>query len=112
MKIAILGYGGRGKNYAQILQRKYKKQAQIVAVIETNEQKLNIAKKSHNLPDEMCFSSYDDFLKKDVLADWLFVCTQDSDHFAQTVAGIKKGYNNAGKSRNIKKIISQLFNSN
>ena len=34
MKIAILGYGGRGKNYAQILQRKYKKQAQIVAVIE------------------------------------------------------------------------------
>lgn len=93
MKIAILGYGGRGKNYAQILQRKYKKQAQIVAVIETNEQKLNIAKKSHNLPDETCFSSYDDFLKKDVLADWLFVCTQDSDHFAQTVAGIKKGYN-------------------
>ncbi len=41
----------------------------------------------------MCFSSYDDFLKKVVLADWLFVSTQDSDHFVQTVAGLKKGYN-------------------
>lgn len=93
MKIAILGYGGRGKNYAQILQRKYKKQVQIVAVIECNEQKLAIAKKTHSLPDEMCFDDYDKFLKSNPAADWLFVCTQDCDHFAQTIAALKKGYN-------------------
>lgn len=93
MDIAILGYGGRGKNYAQILERKYKKQARIVAVIETNPSKLAIAKKSHNLDDGQCFCDYKEFLKQGVLADWLFICTQDSDHFAQTIAGLKKGYN-------------------
>lgn len=93
MKIAILGYGGRGKNYAQILKRKYSKQAKIVAVIECNPQKLAIAKKEHALSDDACFSDFDEFLKQNVPADWLFVCTQDCDHFKHTIAALKKGYN-------------------
>ena len=43
MKIAIIGYGGRGRLYSSILKDK---EAEIVAICDCDKEKLNLAKKN------------------------------------------------------------------
>lgn len=91
-KISILGYGGRGFNYAKLC-KSMKSDYEIVAVVDHSREKLDLAKSTHNLPDKQLFISLDDFLSKSKAADWVFVCTQDKDHIEHSVKLLKKGYN-------------------
>lgn len=93
IKIAILGYGGRGKNYASCLRMRFSKQSSVVAIIDSNPDKLAVAAKLEKLGSDKLFSDYDKFLAANVQADWLFICTQDKDHFEHTIKGIESGYN-------------------
>lgn len=92
MKVAILGYGGRGRNYANILHHLYRKQVQITAVIDTNTEKLANAQRELKLAPSQCYTDYKDFLAAGKMADWLLICTQDSDHYAHTMAALDAGY--------------------
>lgn len=93
VRVAILGYGGRGRIYAMILRFLQKRKAKLVAVIDNNPDKLALAKRDTKTLDDGClYSDYAEFLKKDKCADWLFVCTQDSYHFTHTMAALEKGY--------------------
>ena len=93
LKIAILGYGGRGRIYSLILRFLQKRKAQLVAVIDSNPDKLRLAKKDNRtLDDAHLYSDYRAFLAADKCADWLFVCTQDADHYEHTMAALDKGY--------------------
>lgn len=91
-KIAILGYGGRGKNYANILRMEFRSKAKIVAVIDNIAAKREVAKKELHLSDDMIFSSLDEFLKKEKCADWLLICTQDCDHYEHAMKAMDAGY--------------------
>lgn len=93
LKIAILGYGGRGKNYSNIIRHSLSNKAKVEYVIDSNEDKLNVAKKLEKLDDNNVYSDYDKFLSDKVEIDWLFICTQDKDHFVHTIKGIEQGYN-------------------
>lgn len=90
--VAILGYGGRGRMYALLLRMFHKKQAKVVAVIDHDINKLQLARKENKLSDSALYDNYDKFIAGDKVADWLFVCTQDSDHYAHTIPALKKRY--------------------
>lgn len=91
-KIAILGYGGRGYNYAKICSR-MTTDYEVVAVIDNSNDKLELARRMSKLNDSQLFSSLDSFLESPKIAEWLFVCTQDKDHKEHTIKALKKGYN-------------------
>lgn len=90
MKIAIIGYGGRGRLYSDIL--KNNKDAEICAICDCDEEKLSLAKKELGVCDSVLFASEEKFFLQEKLADILFVCTQDELHFGHAIKGLEKGY--------------------
>ena len=56
--VAILGYGGRGRMYALLLRLFHRKQARVVAVIDNDVNKLQLAQKENKLPDNCLYDSY------------------------------------------------------
>lgn len=93
VNVAILGYGGRGKNYAEIIKWNFRKKAIVTDVIDNSLDKLAVAKNRCNLTDEHIHLDFDEYLSKNLPADWLFICTQDNDHYEHTIKAIDKGYN-------------------
>jgi len=75
-KVAILGYGGRGKHYAGLCATKGNmKDFEIVAVIDTSPEKCQIAQQSLKLADSQIFSCIEDFIAAPKVADIMFICT-------------------------------------
>lgn len=91
-KIAILGYGGRGRHYARMCSH-MKNDYELMAVIDNSQDKLKTAKADTSLSDAQLFSSLEAFLAAPKVADWLFVCTQDADHHAHAISALNGGYN-------------------
>lgn len=90
--VAIVGLGARGYHtYAQY-QKTHPDRMQIVAIADTDKTKLELVKNEFNVKEEMCFSSANELLEKDRLADVIFITTQDNDHYEQTLKAISKGY--------------------
>lgn len=94
VKIAVLGYGGRGKIYAFLSRNlpQVKGKVKVVAVIDNNPEKLAQAKKVNKLDDDQVFLDYDEFLKSERKADVLFICTQDKQHYEHTMKALDAGY--------------------
>lgn len=90
MKIAIIGYGGRGRLYSDIL--KNNQEAEIIAICDCDKDKLTLAKKELGMQDNALYASENDFFAQDKMADILFVCTQDELHFGHAIKGLEKGY--------------------
>ncbi len=88
-KIVVFGYGARGQIYA-LFAKKYSEKFKLVAVIENNEERIELAKKTHEgVP---VFSDYKDFLKEKICADVVAVATQDDQHKEHAVAMMEAGY--------------------
>ncbi len=92
LKVAIIGYGNRGKLFADIIRTTPTLVGKVVAVVETREVRRREAKLQTGLPDEMIFSNLDDFLKQGKIADAAFVMTMDKDHIHQVIPLMKAGY--------------------
>jgi len=90
--VAILGAGARGRNAYGLKFSKFPDDIKVVAVADLDAEKLRICGDDHNIPENMRFTSGEEMLKQPKLADVLFVCTQDRDHFGHTMAGLEKGY--------------------
>ncbi len=89
MKVAIIGYGGRGNNYGIILRRK---NIEICAVCDIDENKLKLAQKDLDVPSEGLYNNEDEFFAKGKIADILLVCTQDNLHKRHAIKGLQAGY--------------------
>ena len=70
-KIVILGYGQRGKIYADYALRCFE-EFTVVAIIENNPERRKVAASRHDCP---VFSDYKDFLKAEIQADIVAVAT-------------------------------------
>ena len=88
-KIAILGFGARGKGYACFAKNNPDK-FEVVAIIENDENRLNIAKKDY--PNAKPYSDYKDFLRDKISADIVAICTQDDQHKEHAIAMMTAGY--------------------
>ena len=89
MRVAIIGYGGRGMLYAEILKEKG---VEISAVCDVNKAKLALAQKRLELADGALYAEEETFFRKGKLADLLIVSTQDQLHLRHAVKGLDLGY--------------------
>ena len=90
MKLALIGAGQRGMIYARYAHEK--STSQIVAVVDTNEEKRNAAVVEFGIPEDMVFDNVDAFFKQGKIADAVILATMDRDHFGHVMPAIDLGY--------------------
>ena len=91
-KVIAIGCGGRGKTYTDVMADHFSDDFEVVAVAEPVDDRRNYMKQKHNLPDDMCFSTWEPLLKLPKFADIAVIATMDRDHYAPAMAAIEKGY--------------------
>lgn len=92
IKIALAGLGNRGKEVYAKAAKVYPEDIEIVAAADLDPEKLSQAAQEYNIPKEHCFSSVEDMLKADKLADAMFITTQDRQHVGHAIPALRKGY--------------------
>lgn len=92
IKLAILGLGGRGQLYADIIKNRCAKNVEVVAVCDILPDKQKLAVEKYGLPPSMVFSDYKAMFSRGKIADALIVSTQDADHYKHTMAALDAGY--------------------
>ncbi|MEK4978380.1 Gfo/Idh/MocA family protein [Bacillus sp. FSL K6-6540] len=91
VKVALIGAGLRGINYMDYaLQHPH--EMEVVAVAEPNRQRREQFQVRHGLKDAACFENWNDFFTAPKVADAVFICTQDKQHFEPTMRALAAGY--------------------
>ena len=90
MKLALVGAGQRGMIYAEYAFNS--KRADIVAVIEPNDERRTIAAAKFNIPIDKQFTSVHDFYKLGKICDAIIITTMDRDHYEQAMNALELGY--------------------
>ncbi|EGG32129.1 Gfo/Idh/MocA family protein [Paenibacillus sp. HGF5] len=91
VKVALIGAGLRGINYLEYaLQHPH--ELEVVAVAEPNRQRREQFQARHGLEDAACFENWNDFFTAPKVADAVFICTQDKQHFEPTMRALEAGY--------------------
>ena len=91
-KVLLIGAGGRGMGYTNIMANEFPNDFEVVAVAEPLDDRRNYIKSKHNIPDEFCFTTWEPLLALPKMADVALIATMDRDHFAPAMAAIEKGY--------------------
>ncbi len=89
--VAIAGLGSRGMGYAYnttLVEGRFK----IVAGADLIEKKRKMFAEEYNIPDDMVFNSAEEMLERERLADIMFICTLDRQHYHLAIAALNKGY--------------------
>ena len=92
-KVILIGAGGRGMGYTNIMAREFSESFEVVAVAEPLDDRRNYIKSMHNVPEELCFPTWEPLLALPKMADVALIATMDRDHYAPAMAAIEKGYN-------------------
>ena len=92
IKIIVVGAGGRGKDYTDIMAR-FPEKFQVVGVAEPIESRREYMRTKHNIPAENCFDTWEKILEKPKFADAAIISIMDRMHFAPAMEAIRKGYN-------------------
>lgn len=92
VKVAIVGLGNRGKDAYAPTAKLYGDQMEIVAVADVIPERVAAAAAEYHVSEDMCFSSAEELLKREKLADAMFLCTQDRQHVRQAIPALRKGY--------------------
>ncbi|WP_343246361.1 Gfo/Idh/MocA family oxidoreductase [Diplocloster hominis] len=91
IKVAIIGVGARGMHYARCCQE-FSDQVEVTAIADLIPERLRELSEELHLPENRCFASGEELLEQDRLADIMFICTQDRQHFIPAVRAMEKGY--------------------
>ena len=91
LKVAVLGLGGRGRNYGTHLANT--KGVEIVSVCDQYQAKIDNVKKKWGVPDEGCFTDDKKFFAQGKVADVMVIATQDRDHYGHAMQALDLGYN-------------------
>jgi predicted dehydrogenase len=89
--VAILGAGGRGTLFAQII-RDLNHLGKVVAVAEQRDAYRERLAREHGLPREAVFTDWKEFVKQPKMCDAVIVATMDREHVEPAVACLDKGY--------------------
>lgn len=90
--VILIGAGLRGTGYSR-LGKAMKDGIRVVAVAEPIKERRENIQKMFDIPDELCFESWEGLIAKGKIADAAIVATMDRDHFAPALAAIRAGYN-------------------
>ncbi|MBQ7097413.1 MAG: Gfo/Idh/MocA family oxidoreductase [Clostridia bacterium] len=91
LSLILIGGGDRGSCYLKSLHKTPEK-FKLVAVAEPVKEKREYFRDLYNVPDEMCFESYEELLALPKMADVAMICTQDKMHFDPAMKAIEKKY--------------------
>lgn len=90
--VALAGLGSRGKDvYAQAA-KLYPDKMEIVAIADIDPVKVKMVAEEFGIPEDRCYTSAEEMLKEDKLADVMFITTQDRQHVGHAIPALKKGY--------------------
>ncbi|MCI8351594.1 MAG: Gfo/Idh/MocA family oxidoreductase [Oscillospiraceae bacterium] len=90
--VAIAGLGSRGKDTYAPLAKKFPDKMKITAIADIVPEKVAEVQRLYDVPAERCFSSAEEMLKQERLADVMFICTQDRQHVGHAIPALEKGY--------------------
>lgn len=91
LSLILIGCGDRGKcymDYLDICPGKFK----LLAVADPVRERRDYFKEKYNVPEELCFDSYEELLSKPKMADIAMICTQDKLHFDPAMMAIDQKY--------------------
>ena len=92
VSVALVGAGDRGKDRYGAYAREHGEDIEFIAVAEPNSLKREEFVKQHNILEENIFTSWEELLAKDKLADGIIIATQDDMHYEPTKLALEKGY--------------------
>lgn len=92
LTVAIAGLGSRGKDTYAKVQKRIPNKMKIVAIADIDEEKVKEVAKEYEVEQRFCFSSAEEMLSQEKLADVMFITTQDQQHVSQAILALKKGY--------------------
>lgn len=72
MKVALAGLGSRGKDTYAPTAKLFPDKMEIVAIADIDPAKVQEVAKEYHIPEEMCFSSAEELIAQDKLADIMF----------------------------------------
>lgn len=84
MTIAIAGLGSRGRDTYAKAATIYPDKMKIVAIADIDPEKVKLTAREYDIPESRCYTSAEDMLKEDKLADAMIIATQDRQHVEQT----------------------------
>lgn len=90
IKYVLIGYGQRGKFYVDCLRKLNK--GELIAVCDSNQSKLDLAKKNYGLSDKQLFTEADSLFEKGKIADLAIIASMDNDHYDQAIKALQLGY--------------------
>lgn len=91
IKLVLVGVGDRATTYAQLSMQKPEK-VQVVGLVDPDAIRIQLAREKYAVPEENCFSSIEDFLKRDKFADAVINGTMDQLHVQTSIPILNKGY--------------------
>jgi predicted dehydrogenase len=92
IRVAITGLGSRGFDTYATLTKKFPDDLVITAVADPRKERIEKFRKEFDIPEENCFTSSEEMLSREKLADVLFICTLDKQHYSEAMAALNKGY--------------------
>lgn len=90
--VALIGAGGRGAVAYAPYALRYPDEIQIVAVADPDVQRREGIKNSFDIEAQNAFTTWEDLLSGEKLADAVLICTQDNMHFEPTIKALEMGY--------------------
>ena len=91
IKVVLVGAGDRANEYSQYALKSPDKM-KVVGIVDPDKIRTSIMKERYNVPDENCFNSVEDFVKRDKFADAVINGTMDHLHVQTSIPVLKKGY--------------------
>jgi predicted dehydrogenase len=90
-KLALVGAGQRGMIYAEYAY--HSKNAEIVAVVEPNDERRERAGNKFGIPIKNQFKTVEEFFGLGKMCDAIIIASMDRDHYQQTMCALDLGYN-------------------
>ena len=91
-KVIVIGCGCRGKIYTDIMKDQFGDDFEVVACAEPIDERRDLMRDTHAIPENMCFKSWGPLLELGKIADIALITTMDRDHYAPAMAAIAQGY--------------------
>ncbi len=91
VSVILIGAGHRGSIYAEYALL-HPEEMKIIAVADINGKRRNRIRKAHELPEQYCFSDWEEVLSIPRFADAVIIATPDQQHTAPCLKALELGY--------------------
>ncbi len=91
VRLAVFGAGSRGRAYGGWVLR-HPERAQVVAVADTSEERLEAYADAHRVPREARYADWRALLSGPPVADAVLICLPDREHVEPALAALAAGY--------------------